>query len=500
MLEGRAEQFTGEVVVGEKKNDRAGAARNVAAAIDRWVWYAGWPDKVAQVTGGANAVAGPYFNLSVPEPSGVVAVLAPPEAGLLGLVSVLAPVIATGNTAVLAVSGPAVLAAVSLAEVLATSDVPGGVVNVLTGRLGELAPVLAAHQDVNAIDLTGAAPADRAEPGTARGREREAGVRGRARAGDARPRTGRRIRACGGCWPSWRPRPSGTRSAPSQVPARGWLAEVARLAEFPVADVAVPGRSSGQWMPRARPMHQPAKMAQTAVREGCAGPGLKPAGRRPQRPRPPMTQRGVGRPVLRLACATRGPGTHRCRGPHGTARRTAGERCGHLVTYMGTAPDGHRWSGLSGTPIDVVARCQGSVTVAVARLGQASTAPTGTPGRPGPGTVGLSAAVSPIDVADLAAYPGARVRARAVDDVLVAGHRRDRRHRGDRDRGQRAAGQPAAQDIGPDSRRGQDEDGRERGQDGAARWPPAGRGRGVRTRRGDRTVRGERTARREPAE
>src|SRR5580693_1020346 len=163
MLEGRAEQFTGEVVVGEKKSDRADAARDVAAAIDRWVWYAGWPDKVAQVTGGANAVAGPYFNLSVPEPSGVVAVLAPPEAGLLGLVSVLAPVIATGNTAVLAVSGPAVLAAVSLAEVLATSDVPGGVVNVLTGRLGELAPVLAAHQDVNAIDLTGAAPADRAE-------------------------------------------------------------------------------------------------------------------------------------------------------------------------------------------------------------------------------------------------------------------------------------------------------------------------------------------------
>ena len=162
MLEGRAEQFTGEVVVGEKKGDRRGAARNVAAAIDRWVWYAGWPDKVAQVTGGANAVAGPYFNLSVPEPSGVVAVLAPPGAGLLGLVSVLAPVIATGNTAVLMASGPAVLAAVSLAEVLATSDVPGGVVNVLTGRPGELAPVLAAHQDVNAIDLTGADPADRA--------------------------------------------------------------------------------------------------------------------------------------------------------------------------------------------------------------------------------------------------------------------------------------------------------------------------------------------------
>ena len=213
MLEGRAEQFTGEVVVGEKKNDRAGAARNVAAAIDRWVWYAGWPDKVAQVTGGANAVAGPYFNLSVPEPSGVVAVLAPPEAGLLGLVSVLAPVIATGNTAVLAVSGPAVLAAVSLAEVLATSDVPGGVVNVLTGRLGELAPVLAAHQDVNAIDLTGAAPADRADlERLAAGNVKRVFAAGPP-LGPAR--TGRRTRACGVCWPSWRPRPSGTRSAPS---------------------------------------------------------------------------------------------------------------------------------------------------------------------------------------------------------------------------------------------------------------------------------------------
>ncbi len=163
MLEGRAGQFTDEVFVAEKNGDRDGAARDVARAIDRWVWYAGWPDKVAQVTGGANPVAGPYFNLSVPEPSGVVAVLAPPDGGLLGLASVLAPVIATGNTAVLLASGPAVLAAVSLAEVLATSDVPGGVANVLTGRLAELAPVLAAHQDVNAIDLTGAAPADRAE-------------------------------------------------------------------------------------------------------------------------------------------------------------------------------------------------------------------------------------------------------------------------------------------------------------------------------------------------
>jgi len=134
LLDGRAGQFTAEAVAAEDC-DRADAEQAVAAAIDRWVWYAGWPDKVAQVAGGANPVAGPYFNLSVPEPTGVVALLAPPQAGLLGLVSVLAPVIATGNTAVVVASGQAALAAVTLAEVLATSDVPAGVVNVLTGRI-----------------------------------------------------------------------------------------------------------------------------------------------------------------------------------------------------------------------------------------------------------------------------------------------------------------------------------------------------------------------------
>jgi delta 1-pyrroline-5-carboxylate dehydrogenase len=162
LLEGRADQFSAECVAAEDCG-RSDAEQRVAAAIDRWVWYAGWPDKVAQVAGGANPVAGPYFNLSVPEPTGVVAILAPPGAGLLGLVSVLAPVIATGNTAVVVASGPVALSAVSLAEVLATSDVPAGVVNVLTGRPAELAPVLAAHMDVNAIDLTGVDPAARAE-------------------------------------------------------------------------------------------------------------------------------------------------------------------------------------------------------------------------------------------------------------------------------------------------------------------------------------------------
>ncbi|WP_408646753.1 aldehyde dehydrogenase family protein [Streptomyces carminius] len=155
MLEGRREQFTAEVAAAEGLS-RAKAAARVDAAVDRWVWYAGWSDKIAQVAGGANPVAGPYLNLSTPEPTGVVAVLAPRESAFLGLVSVLAPVIVTGNTAVVVTSERAPLPALSLAEVLATSDLPGGVVNILSGRTAELAAPLAAHQDVNAIDLAGA--------------------------------------------------------------------------------------------------------------------------------------------------------------------------------------------------------------------------------------------------------------------------------------------------------------------------------------------------------
>ena len=128
----------------------------VEAAIDRVVWYAGWSDKLAQVLGGSNPVAGPYFNFTVPEPTGVVGVLAPEEPALLGLVTRLAPVVVGGNAAVVVASESQPLAAVELAEVVATSDVPGGVVNVLTGRRGELAPVLASHMDVNALDLAGA--------------------------------------------------------------------------------------------------------------------------------------------------------------------------------------------------------------------------------------------------------------------------------------------------------------------------------------------------------
>jgi acyl-CoA reductase-like NAD-dependent aldehyde dehydrogenase len=155
MLEGRREQFAAEIAAGEGVS-KARAHAQVDAAVDRWVWYAGWSDKVAQVAGGANPVAGPYFNLSTPEPTGVVAVLAPQESSFLGLVSVLAPVIVTGNTAVLVTSERHPLPALSLSEVLATSDLPGGVVNVLSGNARELGLPLAAHQDVNALDLAGA--------------------------------------------------------------------------------------------------------------------------------------------------------------------------------------------------------------------------------------------------------------------------------------------------------------------------------------------------------
>jgi acyl-CoA reductase-like NAD-dependent aldehyde dehydrogenase len=145
MLEGRRAEF---IALGVP-------AAEVDAAVDRWVWYAGWSDKLAQVYGGANPVAGPYFNLSAPEPTGVVGVVAPPDSPLLGLVSVVAPVIVTGNTVVVLAAEHQPLPAVTLAEVLATSDLPGGVVNLLTGRVAELAPWLASHADVNGLDLTG---------------------------------------------------------------------------------------------------------------------------------------------------------------------------------------------------------------------------------------------------------------------------------------------------------------------------------------------------------
>ncbi|MBA4861268.1 aldehyde dehydrogenase family protein [Streptomyces sp. PSKA54] len=155
MLEGRRDQFVREVAEAEGLS-KSKAAAQVDAAIDRWVWYAGWTDKISQVVGGGNPVAGPFFNLSTPEPTGVVAVVAPQESSFLGLVSAIAPVIATGNTAVVIAGEKSPLPALSLGEVLATSDLPGGVVNILSGRTAEIATPLAAHQDVNAIDLTGA--------------------------------------------------------------------------------------------------------------------------------------------------------------------------------------------------------------------------------------------------------------------------------------------------------------------------------------------------------
>jgi acyl-CoA reductase-like NAD-dependent aldehyde dehydrogenase len=162
VLEGRREQFITEVSAAEGVGAKKAQAL-VDSAIDRWVWYAGWTDKIAAVLGSSNPVAGPYFSFSTPEPTGVVAVLAPQQSSLLGLISVVAPVIASGNTAVVVTSEDRPLPAITLSEVLATSDLPGGVVNLLTGRTAEIAPWLASHADVNALDLTGAPDAIRAD-------------------------------------------------------------------------------------------------------------------------------------------------------------------------------------------------------------------------------------------------------------------------------------------------------------------------------------------------
>jgi acyl-CoA reductase-like NAD-dependent aldehyde dehydrogenase len=154
LLEGRRDQFVAEVATAEGvKADRAGEI--VDRAIDRWVWYAGWADKIAQVLGSSNPVASDYFNFTIPEPTGVVGIVAPETSSLLGLVSRLAPPLVAGNSVVVLASESRPLPAISLTEILATSDVPGGVINVLTGRKHELVPVLAAHEDVDAIDVWG---------------------------------------------------------------------------------------------------------------------------------------------------------------------------------------------------------------------------------------------------------------------------------------------------------------------------------------------------------
>ncbi len=154
LMEGRREQFEAEVAQAEGL--RAAPARDVVArAVDRWVWYAGWADKIAQVLGSSNPVASDYFNFTIPEPTGIIGIVAPESSSLLGLVSRLAPPLVAGNSVVVLASETRPLPAVSLTEVLATSDVPAGVINVLTGRKRELVPVLAAHQDVDALDVWG---------------------------------------------------------------------------------------------------------------------------------------------------------------------------------------------------------------------------------------------------------------------------------------------------------------------------------------------------------
>ncbi|MCU1580637.1 MAG: hypothetical protein QOD27_1986 [Microbacteriaceae bacterium] len=159
LLEGRRAQFIDEISATEGVS-AAVARAQVDAAIDVWVWYAGWADKYLQVAGNGNPVSGPYFNISTPEPTGVVAIIAPQDSSLLGLVSVVAPALVSGNTVVVVSSERLPLSAISLSEVLATSDVPAGVINVLTGSAAEIAPWLASHADVNALDLAGAGSLD----------------------------------------------------------------------------------------------------------------------------------------------------------------------------------------------------------------------------------------------------------------------------------------------------------------------------------------------------
>ena len=162
LMEGRHDQFVAEVAAAEGIRDSR-AREAVDRAIDRWVWYAGWADKIAQVLGSSNPVAAPYFDFTIPEATGVVGVVAPETSSLLGLVSRLAPPLVAGNAVVLVTSETRPLPAVTLTEVLATSDVPGGVVNVLTGFKNELVPVLAAHEDVDALDTWGVPDAMRTD-------------------------------------------------------------------------------------------------------------------------------------------------------------------------------------------------------------------------------------------------------------------------------------------------------------------------------------------------
>lgn len=155
VLESRRGQLESELMQASGLTAKA-ARKQVDRSVDLLVWYAGWSDKLSAVVGSNNAVAGPFFNFTVPEPVGVIAMVAPQEDPLLGLVSVIAPAIVSGNSVVVIASFTQPLTAITLAEILATSDVPAGVVNLLTGDFSEIAPWLASHQDVNGLDLAGA--------------------------------------------------------------------------------------------------------------------------------------------------------------------------------------------------------------------------------------------------------------------------------------------------------------------------------------------------------
>ena len=154
MLESRSSQFVDEIVATTGVTPSV-AKQEVAAAIDLWVWYAGWCDKITSVSGNNNPIAGPYYNFTIPESLGVIGIIAEERDSLIGLVRGLAPVIAGGNTSVLIASQSRPLAAITFAEVLATSDLPAGVVNILTGIKTELAPWLASHMEIDGLDLSG---------------------------------------------------------------------------------------------------------------------------------------------------------------------------------------------------------------------------------------------------------------------------------------------------------------------------------------------------------
>jgi len=154
IMQGRSEQFVDEICALEGVSNKA-AKIQVAEAIDTWVWYSGWCDKLSSVTGSLNQVSGPFYNFTTPEPLGVVAIFAESKPSLLGVVRTLAPVLAGGNTAVLIASESYPLPAITLSEALATSDIPGGVVNVLTGKTAELAPWVASHMEIDGVDVAG---------------------------------------------------------------------------------------------------------------------------------------------------------------------------------------------------------------------------------------------------------------------------------------------------------------------------------------------------------